>query len=297
VIDVGGQALVTATDPLSILPELGLERAGRLAVDIVLTDVAVSGVAPTHLSISLTLPGDYPDDDLEALWHGVDAHCRELGVAITTGHTGRYSGVESSWIGAGTALGVGAHEDIVRPDGARPGDILVISTGPAAEVAGLFSTLYPAQLGLDPETVATAQKRVEDIPAVADATAAHDAGRVTAMHDATEGGIAGGLNEMADGAGVRFDIDRAAVPMREGVDAVCEAIDVDPWHVTSCGTLLIAVDPADAEDVVAALETRGTTAAVVGEVTEGKGIFADGERVEPPESDPSWAAAERLTEN
>ena len=297
VLDIGGQALVTATDPLSILPELGLERAGRLAVDIVLTDVAVSGVAPTHLSISLTLPGDYPDDDLEALWRGVDAHCRELGVAITTGHTGRYSGVESSWIGSGTALGVGAHEEVVRPDGALPGDALVISTGPAAEIAGLFSTLYPAQLGLDPEAVATAQERVDDIPAVADTTAAHEAGGVTAMHDATEGGIAGGLNEMAAGAGVRFEIDRAAVPTRAGVAAVCDAIDVDPWHVTSCGTLLIAVDADDAEDVVAALETQGTPAAVVGEVVEGSGVYVDGERVEAPERDPSWAAAERLGED
>lgn len=294
VFELGGQAVVTASDPLSVLPELGLECAGRLAVDIVLSDVAVSGIAPTHLAIALTLPPAYPNDDLATLWRGIDAHARELGVSITAGHTGRYPGVESSWIGSGTAFGVGDSDDIVRPDGARAGDALVISTGPAAEVAGLFSTLYPGQLGLDPETVATAQERVADIPAVTDALAAHEAGRVTAMHDATEGGIAAGLNEMADGAGVHFEIDPDAVPMAAGVEAVCDAIDVDPWHVTSCGTLLIAVESGDAPDVVAALEERGTPAAVVGQVTEGNGVYANGERVEPPESDPSWAAGERL---
>ncbi|QCC51293.1 AIR synthase family protein [Halapricum salinum] len=296
VFEVGEQAVVTATDPLSFLPELGSERAGRLALDIVLTDVAVSGVAPTHLTIALTLPPGFDDDTFEGIWAGIDAHARSLGVAIVSGHTGYYTGIEGSWVGGATAFGVGDFDDVVRPDGARPGDALVVSTGPAAEVAGLFSTLYPARLGLDPETVATAQDRVEDIAAVEDALAAHAAGEVTAMHDATEGGIAGGLNEMASGAGVRFDLDPDAVPMAPGVAAVCAAIDVDPWHVTSCGTLLIAVDPDDAEAVVDALETRGTPTAVIGNVSEGDGVYADGERVEEPEFDPSWTAAQRLGE-
>lgn len=295
VLEVDGQAIVTATDPLSVLPALGLERAGRLAIDIVLSDVAVSGVAPTHLAIALTVPPEYPSSDLSALWRGIDAHARELGVSIATGHTGRYPGVDSSWIGSGTALGVGRPDDLVRPDGARPGDALVVSTGPAAEVAGLFSTLYPERLGLDPETVATAQERLEDIPAVEDALTAHDAGQVTAMHDATEGGIAGGLNEMADGAGARFEINPDAVPVAPGVEAVCDAIDVDPWHVTSCGTLLIAVESGDASDVVATLERKGTPAAIAGQVTDGEGVYTDGGRLEPPASDPSWAAASRLS--
>jgi hydrogenase expression/formation protein HypE len=297
VISVGGQAVVVATDPLSILPALGYERAGRLATDIVLADVAVSGIAPSHLALTLTLPPSFADDALGALLSGIDAHACEFGVGIVTGHTGRYAGVESSWVGGATGFGVGDPADLVRPDGARPGDALVVSTGPAAEVAGLFATLYPDALGLSAETVATAQERVADIPAVGDALAAHEAGNVTAMHDATEGGIAGGLVEMATGADVRFEIDRDAVPVAAGIEAVCGAIGVDPWHVTSCGTLLIAVDPADAEAVVGALENRGTAAAVVGTVVEGSGVVADGEAVEPPERDPSWAAAQRLADD
>ncbi len=296
IISVGDRAVVTATDPLSILPELGIERAGRLATDIVLADVAVSGIAPSHLAVSLTLPPTFDDAALLATLSGIDAKAREFGVSIVTGHTGRYAGVESSWVGAGTVFGVGDPDDVVRPDGARPGDALVISTGPAAEVAGLFATLYPDALGLPAETVATAQKRVDDIAAVGDALAAHDAGRVTAMHDATEGGIAGGLCEMAEGADVRFEIEREAVPVAPGVEAVCRAIDVDPWHVTSCGTLLIAVDQADADAVGEALDDRGTSAAVVGQVVDGSGVGADGVPVEPPETDPSWAAAQRLAD-
>lgn len=296
VLEIGGQAVVIATDPVSLLPALGLERAGRLALEIVLTDVAVSGIAPTHLAISLTLPPSWSDDDLATVWEAISDHAAELGVSIVSGHTARYPGIESSWVGAATVLGVGDHADIVRPDGANPSDRIVATTGPAAEITGLLATLFPEALGLDAETVAVAQERVDDIAAVADARAAFAAGGVTAMHDATEGGVVGGLAEMARGAGVRFDVERDRMPLQPGVEAVCDAVDLDPWAVTSAGTLLLTAEAGAADGVVAALRERGTAAVVVGEVTEGDGVFLDGERAEPPANDPSWAVFDRLSD-
>jgi len=99
---------------------------------------------------------------------------------------------------------------------------------------------------------------------------------------------------MADGASARFDVDSDAVPVADGVADVCDAVDIDPWHVSSCGTLLAAVDPADADDVVASLQARGTPAAVVGEVTDGAGLYVDGTRRSHPGADPSWEAFARL---
>ncbi|MFB6179135.1 MAG: AIR synthase-related protein [Halorientalis sp.] len=296
VLSVGPDVLVAATDPLSILPELGLARAGRLALDIVLTDVAVSGIAPTHCTVSMTVPPAMPDDDLAAIWRGLGDHAAELGVAIVDVHVSRAAGVDSSWVGGVTAFGRGARADLVRPDGARPGDALVVSTGPAAEIAGLVSTLYPSRLDLDAETVAIAQERIEDIAGVRDARAAFEAGRVTAMHDATEGGIVGGLVEMAGGAGVRFDVDSTVMPIQEGVEPMCDALGVDPWQVTSCGSLLCTVAADDAESVVTAHKARGTPAAIVGTVRQGSGVYVDGERATAPETDPSWAAIEALTD-
>jgi hydrogenase expression/formation protein HypE len=295
VLDVGGQAVVLATDPISVLPELGFERAGRLALDIVLADVAVSGVAPTHCTVSLSLPPEMTDDELAATWGGMAGHAEGLGVSVASGHTARYSGVDYSWVGAATALGVGAHDDVVRPDGARPGDALVVSTGPAAEIAGLLAALYPGELGLPADDVAIAGERVADILVVEDALATHAAGDVSAMHDATEGGVQGGLCEMADGAGVRFDVDRDAVPTRDGVATVCAAVDVDPWQVSSAGSLLVSAPPAEAAAVVEALEERGTPAAVAGRVSEGEGVYLDGERVTHPGADPAWEAFRSLS--
>ena len=87
VVDVGNRALAVATDPVSILPALGFERAGLFAVRIVLADVAVSGLAPSHLSISFSLPPAMTDELFGAVWSAIDGECRDLGVAVVTGHT------------------------------------------------------------------------------------------------------------------------------------------------------------------------------------------------------------------
>lgn len=293
-LDVGGQALVLATDPLSLPPALGFDRAARFALEICLADVAVSGIPPTHLAVCFSLPPEMSDAAFATVWTAMAERAAELGIAVTTGHTARYAGVEFPWVGAATVLGVGAHENVVCPDGARPGDEIVVTTGPAAETAGLFATLFPERLGVDAATVASAQARLDDVACVEDALVAADAGAVHAMHDATECGIQGGLVELAASADVRIDLDRDAIVYGDGVQAVCEAIGVDPWQVTSSGTLLVAVDPTDADAVVNALVARGTRAAVVGEVSTGEGVFADGERLSHPETDPSWAKYEEF---
>ena len=294
VLDLGEAALVAATDPLSVLPDLGLDRAGRLALDIVTTDVAVSGLAPTHVAVALTLPPGMDAETVAGVRAGLADHAAALGIAVVDASCGRYPGVDASWVGGATAMGLGDPADLVRPDGARPGDAVVLSTGPAAEVAGLFAWLYPDELGLSAADLAAARERVDDIAATADATAAHAAGTVTAMHDATEGGVVGGLVEMATGADVRIDVRTDAAPLQPGVRPVCDALGVGPWRVTSAGSLLATVDPADADAIVTALESRGTPAAVVGRVSAGEGAYLDATRVERPEADASWAAMRDL---
>ncbi|WP_135661854.1 AIR synthase family protein [Halorhabdus rudnickae] len=299
VLSVDEHAIVTATDPISILPALGFERAGRMALDIVLTDVAVSGIEPTHVTVSLSLPTEMSDEELARTWHGMASHAESLGVSVVAGHTARYEGIDYSWVGGGTALGVGDPADLVRPDGAQPGDAIVLTTGPGTETAGLFATLFPAALDLSAATVATAQEQVGDILGVADATRASEAGDLHAMHDATEGGVVGGLAEMATGAGVRFVVKRDPAPIQPGVQAVCEAVSIDPWTVSSAGSLLLTAPPEEARAVVKAMEASGTSAAIIGtvEATDSEGgVHLDGERIEPPAGDPAWDAMARLSE-
>jgi len=292
-LEFDGTGLAVATDPISVLPALGFERAGRFALHVALSDVAVAGVAPSHLAISFSLPESISDAEFDALWTGIHEECAALGTSIVTGHTARYPGAEYPWVGAATAMGVCNPAAVVRPDGARPGDRLLVTRGPAVETAGLFASLYPDQLGergLGAETVADAAAGLDETRLVGDAVAAADAGDLSAMHDATEGGLLGACCEMAASAEVRFEIDAGAAPLRTGVEAVCAALDIDPWKTTSSGTLVLAVPPADAAAVRRAIDACGTPVAEVGRVVEGSGVQFRGETWTEPPRDESWDA-------
>ncbi|MFP4626208.1 MAG: AIR synthase family protein [Natronomonas sp.] len=293
-LDVGDSRIVVATDPLSILPALGFERAGRFAIGFVLADVAVSGVRPSHLSISFSLPTEMTDEEFKRLWGGIHEECRDLGISVVTGHTARYAECDYPWVGGATAFAVGDPNAVIRPDGARPGDDLLVTNGPAVEATGLLTTLFPDAIDLDRGALSTAQARLDDIDVVRDALAAADAGGVTAMHDATEGGLFGAFEEFAAAGDVRLEIDRDAIPIRPGVMETAEALDMDPWYAGSSGTLLLAVDPGRTADVLDALEARRTAVTIVGRVHEGSGVLIDGDQPLRADGDSSWSVYDRL---
>ena len=295
-LDIGGRAVAIATDPVSILPALGFERAGRFALEFVLADVAVSGLAPSHLAVAFTLPPEMDDESFSRVWGAIDDEATDLGVSIVTGHTARYSGCSFPWVGGATALAVGDHREVIRPDGARVGDDILVTNGPAVETTGLLSTLFPDAIGLDDPALSTAQARLDEASCVRDAMTVSAAGNggVHAMHDATECGLYGAFAEVAASAGVRLEVSTESVPVRPGVREACDALGIDPWTAGTGGTLVIAVDPDHTAAVRDALDAEDTAVGVAGTVERGSGVVVDGEEVTHPEVDPAWAAYEEL---
>jgi hydrogenase expression/formation protein HypE len=97
------------------------------------------------------------------------------------------------------------------------------------------------------------------------------AGDVRCLRDATRGGVATVLNELAEASGVGIVVDEAAVPVLPPVRAACEMLGLDPLYVANEGVAVVVVPPEDAEAVLAAAraEEPGAHAAVVGSVEEG----------------------------
>ncbi|WP_254536877.1 AIR synthase family protein [Halomarina litorea] len=293
-IDVGGKTVALATDPVFVMPSLGFERAAWFAFHILMSDVAVSGIPPTHLSIDFNLPPEITDEEFETVWSTMDREARDLDVSVVTGHTARYAGCNYPMVGGATVLGVGDPDQLVRPDGARVGDRVVVTKGPAVEATGLLSIQFESLMRgeVADDAIEAAKERFYDMSPVRDALTVAAAGPPTAMHDATECGVYGGLYELARAAGVRIEVDRDAIPVLPGVREACAFFDVDPWASISEGTLLATV-PADRVDsVLAALDEEGIPAAAVGEVVEGSGIEVSGEDVDHPGVDPFWGTFE-----
>jgi hydrogenase expression/formation protein HypE len=273
-----------------VLRDLGLERAAWFAFHICVSDVALSGLPPAHLAVDLNLPPGTDTETFDAIWEVFDREASALGASITTGHTGTYEGCAFPTVGGATVLAVGDPEDLVLPTGARPGDRVVVTKGPAIESTGVLAVLFGDDLPLNEETVAAAERRFEEISPVRDALTAAAAGDVTAMHDATERGLANGFHELAAASDVRLAVEHDAVPVGPGVREVCDYFGIDPWTTSSEGTVVLTVDPDSASDVLAALHAEGIRAADVGVVEDGAGVTVDGEQLAEPASDPLWDA-------
>jgi hydrogenase maturation factor len=299
VVDLGrGRVLVVAEDPIFTMPRLPLEMFGRFTVHIGASDVAVMGARPRYMTYSLLLPPETPRDDLRRIIDAIHKAARGLGIAIVGGHTGHYPGFTAPTIGGITVFAVARRKDIVTPAGARPGDEIILTKGPAIETAGLLAALREEELLLrfPARLVDRAKALALAITVVDDALAAAAAGGVTAMHDATEGGVIGGLYEIAAASGVGMEVDERLFVYPDEVRMVCEAFAIDPVRAIAEGSLLLTVRPGRSAAVLARLKRKRIAASVVGRVLKDRRRRTlrrvDGrvERLEIPEQDPFWPA-------
>jgi hydrogenase expression/formation protein HypE len=306
-VDVGvvqvadGVAMALSADPVFVVPAYGWERAAWFAVHILASDTATSGLPLRWMSVDLNLPPSTSDEDLTALWEAFHRTCADLGIAIVTGHTARYDGCEWPMVGGATCIAVGGDDAFVTPTMARPGDLVVVTKGAAIEATALFAATFPDRLrpAVGKETAAAADALFESMTVVPEAVIARsfglrDAG-VTSMHDATEGGVLGGLLEVATASEVGIRVDRDLIPLRPEVRAVCEHVGIDPYVSISEGTLIATVVPGRADGYVQALTEAGIEAAIVGEILEGdegRTIVVEGHEqpLRHPGLDPFWGA-------
>jgi hydrogenase maturation factor len=306
-VDVGvvrvadGVAMALTADPVFIVPAYGWDRAAWFAVHILASDAATSGLPLRWMSVDLNLPPETSDDDLSALWTAFARACDDIGIAVVTGHTARYDGCAWPMVGGATCIALGHEDRYVTPEMARPGDAVLVTKGAAIEATALFAATFPGRLraALGDAVVDAADALFERMTVVPEAVAAREFGLrgdgVTSMHDATEGGVLGGLTEVAAASGVGMRIDLEAIPVRPEVRAVCAQVGIDPYGSISEGTLIATVVPDRAESFVQAVGARGIDAAIVGEVTErDAGLVLrtpEGERpLEHPGLDPFWGA-------
>ena len=198
-------------------------------------------------------------------------------------------------------MALGPEDAYVTPTMARPGDRIVVTKGAAIEATALFAATFPRRLaaGVGTPIAKAAELLFDKMTVVPECRAAVSFGLrdegVTSMHDATEGGVLGGLAEVAAASGVGMRVQLEAVPLRPEVRAVCEHVGIDPYCSISEGTLIATVTPARAEEFVHHLAAHAIEAALVGEVLAPEAgatlVTADGERrLRHPGHDPFWEA-------
>lgn len=282
-IDMGnGKALVAAADPVTF----AVDEIGRYAVHVNANDVACLGATPRWFIATAFFPEGADESLAREIFSQIEAGCAEVGALPIGGHTEITLGIDRPII-SGVMLGEVANDSLLRPDSVQPGDHVVLATPIAIEGTAVLAREAPQALrnaGVEQETIdAAAAFLIEPgISIVTAAQAACATGAVRALHDATEGGIATALSEVAFAGGLQAVVRVNDIPMREETARICEAISLDPLGLLASGTLLVTSAPERCDDIVEALSRADVDAVCVAELNSGEaGAIMDSRSQQP----------------
>jgi hydrogenase expression/formation protein HypE len=263
-LQVGSTRLALTTDSYVVSPLFfpGGD-IGDLAINGTVNDLSMAGATPLYLSAGFILEEGFPVADLMRITASMRAAADRAGVEVVTGDTkvvqkGKADGCYVNTAGVGLisrdiALGVA---------NARPGDVIMVS-GPIGD-HGVTIMLARGELDIEADIVSD----TAPLNGLVDGLLAATEG-VRALRDATRGGVATILNEIATAASVGVLITEDDIPVRMPVRGAAELLGIDPMYVACEGRLVAVVDPAHADAALAALRAhpQGAEAAVIGRVT------------------------------
>lgn len=297
------QVLIVTVDPVSVIPALGMRLSAWMSVHLIASDFTTSGHGPELATFSFNFPPELRTDEAETYVKSVGDECRKLGVSIVGGHTGSYPGAGFTVVGGGTMMGIAPSNGFIDSSMAREGDLILMTKSAAIEAVATLALSFPRFLERRVGIKATRalQGLISKCSTVKDAKIAASvglgSGGVSAMHDATEGGVLGALLEMALASRKCFSVDLSKVAVPAEVAGACSAFGIDPMLSLAEGCLLITCDPDVADDLIHRLAVDGVKSAVIGSVKKGAGLLASAQGKKPvkirPGPDPYWGAYTR----
>ncbi len=267
VIDLGdGRVLVVHSDAITG----AVETLGWLAVHIVCNDVAVTGARPRWFLVSLLLPENCSEELIDAITKQIDEASRELGIMVVGGHTELTPGIGRPIAGT-TAMGIATADRIVRTGGAEVGDLVLMTKTAGIEGTAILCTDFADVLrarGVSEDVIRRGREMLRSVSVVREALLLAERKLVTSMHDPTEGGILGGLTEIAYASGKTIVVWEESVPIARETEEVTKALGLDPLKLISSGALLATVPRDVVDEALSSLKSAGIEVAVIGEVRE-----------------------------
>ena len=275
VLDLGHDDLLLAkTDPITF----ATDEIGYYAVAVNSNDIATSGGEPRWFLVTVLLPEHRSTPELvDGIFAQLKSACASLRISLVGGHTEVTHGLDRPII-VGQMLGTVPRDRLVRPDGLRPGDAILLTKGFPVEGLSLIARERRADLlarGHGAAFVDHCAGFLHDpgLMVLPEARAICAAVHPHAMHDPTEGGVATGLWEMAQAGGVGLRIAAGSLPLLPEAQSLCAEFGLDPLGLIASGSLLVGVAPGDVEGAIAACQAVGIACTRIGEATgPGEGV-------------------------
>jgi hydrogenase expression/formation protein HypE len=264
VVSVNGAGLALTTDSFVVRPiRFPGGSIGELAVNGTVNDLAVSGARPLALTLSLMLEEGLRAEDLRAEVEAIARAADAADVQVVAGDTKVLErGHADQMYVCTTGLGVLDPRARLAPSALTPGDRIIVS-GRIGE-HGMAVMLAREEFALEAEI----SSDTRSLWPAADALLEAAGPDLHCMRDATRGGVASALNELARASGVAALVREADVPVAPAVAGACELLGIEPMYVANEGKLLAFVAPQSAEQALRALRALPgcEQAAEIGEI-------------------------------
>lgn len=276
VIELADRYLVVKTDPITF----ATNEIGWYVVQVNANDVACLGARPLWLMVTALLPVGCDEALPQTIAQQITEACAAHDIMFIGGHTEMTIGLDRPIL-VGTMLGEVARDQLVRPECARVGDVILLTKGVPIEGAAIIAREKEAELlsrGVSRATIARAAQflRQPGINVLREARMAAQAG-AHILHDPTEGGLATALWELCEAAHLGAHITRERIPIIPEARELCAAFNLDPLGTIASGALLIGIESSRAEALQAAIEREGMVCAPIGHfVPHAQGVRLNG---------------------
>jgi hydrogenase expression/formation protein HypE len=264
VLQINGARIAFTTDSFVVTPIFfpGGD-IGRLAINGTINDLAMSGARPLYLAAAFILEEGLATADLRRIVESMKSAAADAGVQLVTGDTKVVNKGKGDQIFISTT-GIGVIEKPVNISAsqAQPGDKIILSGYIGDHGMAILSQRENLQFeGVIESDCAALHELVADMLEVTL--------DVHCFRDATRGGVATVLNEIAHQSRVGMLLHETEIPVRDSVRGACEILGLDPLFVANEGKLIAAVAANRAESVVEKMRVNplGRDARIIGEVT------------------------------
>ena len=285
VVDFGEEVLVISSDPITG----AVDKAGFLAVHINANDLAAAGASPLGMQVVLLFPNATEEFEIASLMEEIHQTAAEIGVEIIGGHTEIVDTVTRPMIVI-TGIGKAPADNYVTTGGARQGDDIIVTKSVGIEGTFILAVDFANHLQEEDvsfDCIEEAQSFSERISVLAEGLLAAEKG-VNALHDITEGGLYGALEELSEAAGKGFILEVDEVPVAPETETICSALKLDPLGLLASGSMLITAP--DGREIVDHLHKNNIEASIIGTITASDKFIKDKKELKRFE----WAGKDEL---
>lgn len=278
VINFGKDEAVFSTDPITGSDS----NIGKLAVNINCNDIASSGGEPVALLVTILAPTTSTLEQIKEVMDEISEEAAKINVEIIGGHTEVTSAVNQIIVSI-TVIGKHKQGGTVRTSGAKVGDDILVTKKIALEGTAILANDQEERLQkiLSEDEINHAKSLIKYISVLKEGMIATKLG-ANSMHDVTEGGLLGGLFEMAMASNTGFEIYEEKIPLLDVTKKIADEFKIDPLRLISSGSMLITIK--DGNKLVEKLKDEGIESTIIGKVTEEKGILvSNGVKIEVEE--------------